>query len=64
MKESATNLFTIRNSLLLFYLLGNAMTYRHLVKTDPGHALESWSMLKNLGISCVWPIYWAVAALT
>ena len=49
--------FTVRNSLLLAYLLGNAVTYRYLAKVDPGHALETGTMLKNLGIACVWPLY-------
>jgi hypothetical protein len=31
--------WTIRNSFILLYLLGNALTYRHLVKLDPSHAL-------------------------
>lgn len=58
------NVFTIRNSLLLAYLLGNAATYRYLVRVDPGHALETGTMLKNLGISCVWPLYWIFAIFT
>jgi hypothetical protein len=58
------SLSTIRNSLLIAYFLGNALTYRHLVKADPGHALETGTMLKNLVISSVWPVYWIVVGLT
>jgi hypothetical protein len=57
------NFWTIRNSLVLAYLVGNALTYRHLVKADPSHALETGTMLKNLGISLVWPLYWLVSAV-
>jgi hypothetical protein len=55
--------WTIRNSLIMGYLLGNALTYRHLVKADPSHALEIETMLKNLGISFLWPLYWLVSAV-
>jgi len=58
------NFWSIRNSLLLVYFIGNALTYRHLVKADPSHALETGTMLKNLGISCVWPIYWFISMLS
>ncbi len=58
------NASTIRNALILVYLVGNALTYRHLVKVDPGHALEIGAMLMNLGISCVWPLYWLINAFT
>jgi hypothetical protein len=47
-----------REVLILIYLVADALTYRHLVETDPGHALETGTMLKNPGISLVWPIYW------
>ena len=47
-----------REVLILTYLVADALTYRHLVKVDPSHALETDTMLKNLGISLVWPIYW------
>jgi hypothetical protein len=53
-----------RNATILVYLLGNALTYRHLVKADPGYALESGTMLWNLAISCIWPIYWVAQLLT
>jgi len=55
---------TIRTTLFLIYMVGNALTYRHLVKADPEHALEAGTMLINLGISCVWPFYWVFAAIT
>ena len=58
------NFWTIRNSLILVYLVGNALTYRHLVKADPSHALETGVMLKNLGISFLWPLYWLISAFT
>lgn len=43
---------------IMAYLLGNALTYNHLVKANPSVALETSTMLKNLAIACVWPIYW------
>jgi hypothetical protein len=54
--------WTIRNSLIMVYLVGNALTYRQLVKIDPSHALETGTMLKNLGLSFVWPLYWLISA--
>lgn len=49
-----------KNIAIMVYLLGNALTYNHLVKTDTSVALETSVMLKNLAIACVWPIYWLV----
>ena len=46
------------------YLVADTLTYRHLVKVDPSHALETGTMLKNLGISFVWPLYWLMSAFT
>ena len=43
---------------IIVYLIGNALTYNHLVKVNPSVALETSTMLKNLAIACVWPIYW------
>jgi hypothetical protein len=54
--------WTIRNSLIMVYLVGNALTYRQLVKIDPSRALETGAMLKNLGLSFVWPLYWFISA--
>jgi hypothetical protein len=50
------NFWTIRNSLILVYLVGNGLTYRRLVNADSSHALETGVMLKNLGISLLWPL--------
>lgn len=53
-----------REFLILAYLIGDALTYRHLVKIDPGNALEVGTMLKNLCISFVWPLYWLISLFT
>jgi hypothetical protein len=53
-----------RELFILAYLVADAMTYRHLVKVDPSHALETGTMLKNLGISFVWPFYWLISTFT
>ena len=50
--------------LILAYLVGDAITYRHLVKIDPGNALATGAMLKNLGISFLWPLYWLISPFT
>jgi hypothetical protein len=47
----------------MIYLLGNALTYRHLVKLDASHALGTGTMLENLGISLVWPFYWLISVI-
>ena len=53
-----------RELLILAYLIGDALTYRHLVKIDASDALEVGTMLKNLCISFVWPFYWLVSLFT
>jgi|NGEPerStandDraft_6_1074524.scaffolds.fasta_scaffold42062_2 hypothetical protein len=53
-----------RELLIMAYLVADTLTYRHLVKVDPSHALETGTMLKNLGISFVWPLYWLMSAFT
>lgn len=50
-----------RELLILGYLVVDALTYRYLVKADPSHALEIGTMLKNLIISFVWPVYWLIS---
>lgn len=54
----------IRELLILAYLVGDALTYRHLVRLDPTHALGTVPLLKNLGISLLWPLYWLSNVLT
>jgi hypothetical protein len=49
---------TLNSVAIVAYLIGNALTYNHLVKTNPSVALETSTMLENLAIACVWPIYW------
>ena len=49
---------TFSSVAIVLYLVGNALTYNHLVKVNPSVALETSTMLKNLAIACVWPIYW------
>ena len=51
---------TVRHISILAYLAGNAVTYRHLVRADPSHALEIRTLIENLAISCAWPIYWVL----
>jgi hypothetical protein len=53
-----------RELLILGYLVGDALTYRHLVKFNPSHALETGVMLKNLDISFLWPLYWLISPFT
>ncbi len=53
-----------RELLILAYLIGDALTYRHLVKIDASDALEVGTVLKNLCISFVWPFYWLVSLFT
>ena len=60
---SAMNFWTIRNLLILVYLVGNALTYRNLVKADPSPALDTGTMLRNLGVSFLWPLYWLINAV-
>lgn len=57
------NFWSTRNVIALGYLLGNALTYRHLVKADPGHALDYGILFQNLLLSFLWPIYWLLHAL-
>jgi len=40
------------------YLIGDALTYRHLVRVDPGDAFALAVLLKNLWLSLIWPAYW------
>ena len=49
---------TIKYSLIMTYLVGNALTYNHLIKANPSNAFDAWTMLENLAIACVWPFYW------
>ena len=49
---------TIKYSLIMTYLVGNALTFNHLVKANPSKAFDTWTMLENLAIACVWPFYW------
>jgi len=53
-----------RELLILVYLVGDAITYRHFVKINPSSALETGVMLKNLGISFLWPLYWLIRLFT
>ena len=53
-----TKIGTLNTVAILAYLIGNALTYNHLVKANPSVALEASTMVKNLAIACVWPIYW------
>jgi len=52
-----------RNALILVYVIGNALTYRYLVKSDPSHAFEAVSLLKNLALSFIWPLYWLIVVI-
>jgi hypothetical protein len=53
----------IRELIILAYLIGDALTYRHLVRIDPTHALEMGTVFKNLGVSLLWPLYWIVSGI-
>jgi hypothetical protein len=55
--------WTFRNSLIFVYVVGNALTYRHLVKVDPSHAFVAATLAKNLALSFVWPLYWLISAI-
>ena len=52
-----------RNGAILVYLVGNAMTYNHIIKANRELIHQTGElapiMLKTLAISCMWPIYWA-----
>jgi len=54
------NRWKLPEALILAYLVADAVAYRHLVRADPSHALETGTMLKNLAVSFVWPLYWAM----
>jgi hypothetical protein len=50
----------LKFAIVMIYLVGNALTYNHLVKQDPSSAYESGTMLRNLAWGCAWPVYWAI----
>ena len=47
-------------ALMLAYILGNAMTYNHLVKVGSAAVTGDRTMffIKNLLVAAVWPFYW------
>ena len=53
-------------AIMLAYVLGNALTYNHLVKAGRlaiGPSEEAgFLMVKNLVISTIWPLYWIFRA--
>ena len=54
-------------AIMLAYLLGNALTYNHLVK-DGRSAIGTsedagFLMVKSLVISTSWPLYWLYFAI-
>jgi hypothetical protein len=55
--------WTFRNSPIFFYVVGNAVTYRQLVKVDPSHAFVGATLAKNLALSFVWPLYCLMSAI-
>jgi hypothetical protein len=59
----AMNFWSTRNGIALVYLLGNALTYRHLVQADPTHALDYGTIFQNLLLSFLWPLYWLLQSL-
>ena len=53
---------TIRNAVILLYMVGNALTFNAILKAERAAmaADGSWtsSILKTIALSLVWPLYW------
>jgi hypothetical protein len=52
----------LRNGLIVVYMLGNVLTFNSLLKAEHGVMIagEPWLpiVLKLLGLSLIWPLYW------
>lgn len=59
---------TIRNGLIIAYMLGNALTFNALLKAErvAMAADQTWTtgILKILALAFVWPVYWMVKLFT
>jgi hypothetical protein len=58
----------LRNGLVLIYMVGNVLTFNSLLKAERTAmaAGDTWLPIiaKLLGLSLVWPIYWATRLFT
>ena len=53
---------TLRNGLIIVYMVGNALTFNALLKLERAAMAsdQSWTtgILKILALALVWPVYW------
>ena len=54
-------------AIMLAYLVGNALTYNHLIKAGRSEISAagdaSFLIVKSLMVSTVWPLYWLYYAV-
>jgi hypothetical protein len=59
---------TLRNGLIIVYMVGNALTFNALLKLERATmaADQSWTtgILKILALAIVWPVYWLFKLFT
>jgi hypothetical protein len=59
---------TVRNTIIIIYMVGNALTFNALLKAERATmvAADNWMvpLLKILSLALVWPAYWLVRLLT
>jgi hypothetical protein len=52
----------VRNVLIMIYMVGNALTFNTVFKMERAamtvHESSAAVLLKALGLSLIWPIYW------
>ena len=57
----------LRNAAILVYMVGNALTFNHLLGASRDVIQETGSMayplVKSLVLSTIWPLYWIYVAI-